>query len=80
MSKFGFTAFMVVASLGLAACSDTEENVAVEDLNAAEDMNMSMDMNSDMNMDMDMDMNTTENAMDNMVEDATENDATTNSY
>jgi hypothetical protein len=81
MSKLGFTALMAVASIGLAACGGREENVAVEnveELNATDDMNMSMDMNSDINMG--MDMNATDNAMDSTVESAAENNATTNSY
>jgi len=79
MSKLVLASAIAVATLGLAACGSNEENVAienVEDLNATDDMNMSMDMNADMN----MDMNMTDNAMDNAVDNATDNSATTNSY
>jgi len=75
MSKLVLASAIAVATLGLAACGSNEENVAienVEDLNATDDMNMSMDMNADMN----MDMNMTDNAVDN----TTDNSATTNSY
>ena len=79
MSKLVLASVIAVAALGLAACGSNEENVAienVEDLNATDDMNMSMDMNADMN----MDMNMTDNAMDNAVGNATDNSATTDSY
>ena len=75
MSKFVLTSLMAAAALGLAACGGSEENVAVEnveDLNAAEDMNMGMDMN--------MDMNATDNASDNAVDNTTDDSATNNSY
>jgi len=79
MSKLVLTSLMAAAALGLAACGGSEENVAVEnveDLNAAEDMNMGMDMNTDMN----MDMNATDNASDNAVDNTTDDSATNNSY
>ena len=75
MSKLVLTSLMAAAALGLAACGGSEENVAVEnveDLNAAEDMNMGMDMN--------MDMNATDNASDNAVDNTTDDSATNNSY
>lgn len=81
MAKLILASAIAVATLGLAACSSNEENVAVEnveDLNATDDMNMGMDMNTDMNMG--MDMNATDNAVDNAVSNATDNSATTNSY
>jgi len=64
MSKLILTGLCAAAALGLAACGGREEsNLAVEnleDLNAAEDMNMGMDM--DMNA---TDMNATDNATGN---------------
>jgi hypothetical protein len=71
---------MAAASLVLAACGGSEENLAVEnveDLNATADLNMGMDMNTDMNMDMNAtDMNATEDATGNEAIDAN----TANSY
>ena len=80
MSKLTIVTAMSAVTLGLAACGGgAENNMAaenLEDLNAAEDMNMDMG-NLDMNMDM--------NAADNTVDNATGNAASaetneTNSY
>jgi hypothetical protein len=61
---------MAAAALGLAACGGGEEsNMAienVEDLNAADDMNM--------------DMNAMDNVADNAMGNTTNDSATTNSY
>jgi hypothetical protein len=79
MSKRILATAITAVALSLGACGREEEaNVAVEnveDLNAAEDLNMGMDMNADTNMDMNADVNATDNATGN---EATDN--TTNSY
>jgi len=79
MSKRILATAVTAVALSLAACDGAEENNLavenVEDLNAADDMNMGMDMNADMNMDMNADMNATDNATGN---EATDNGV--NSY
>ena len=79
MSKRIFATAVTAVALSLTACGGAEENNMavenVEDLNAADDMNMGMDMNADMNMDINADMNADSNATGN---EALEN--TANSY
>lgn len=79
MSKLMLTSLCAAAALGLAACGGGEENnVAVEnieELNAAEDLNMDMG-----NMDMNMDMNATDDATDNATGNEAVDNATGNSY
>lgn len=79
MSKRIFATAATAVALSLTACGGAEENNMavenVEDLNAADDMNMGMDMNADMNMDINADMNADSNATGN---EALEN--TANSY
>lgn len=78
MSKLVLTSLAAAASLGLAACSGSEENnMAIENV---VDVSTSEDMNMDMNADMNMDMNAIDNAADNAVDNSTDNSATTNSY
>ena len=75
MSKRILATAATAFALALTACGGAEENnVAVEnveDLNAAEDLNM--DMNADMNMDLNADMNATDNATGNEALDNTAN-------
>ena len=79
MSKRIFATAATAVALSLTACGGAEENNMavenVEDLNAADEMNMGMDMNADMNMDINADMNADSNATGN---EALEN--TANSY
>ena len=70
MSKRIFATAATAVALSLTACGGAEENNMavenVEDLNAADDMNMGMDMNADMNMDMNAtDVNAADNATGN---------------
>ena len=78
MSKRILATAATALALSLAACGGAEENNMVvenvEDLNAADDMNMGMDMNADMNMDMNADMNAADdNATGNEAIDGTAN-------